>query len=102
MKKMVLVIGLAGVVFVSTGVGLAGDKPATTSAPSPVKKDSGHAIAAPVAKNTAPKHMLPPLLKSGLPVDAGKPRGNAVIGGATSAGGHKDGMLNGTEIKRHP
>ncbi|HLX73071.1 MAG TPA: hypothetical protein VKV04_25880 [Verrucomicrobiae bacterium] len=102
MKNLALVIGLAGVVFASSNICLAGDKPATTPAVPAAKKDSGHAVSAPAGKSITPNHISPALPKPGLPVDAGKPRGTASVGGPNGASGHRDGMLNGTEIKWHP
>lgn len=101
MKNLPLMIRLAGVVFVSTCIGLAGDVPAKPAVPA-VKKDSGHAVPVPAVKQTTPNHVSPPLPKPALPVDAGKPHGTASVGGQTGANVHKGGMLNGTEIKRHP
>jgi hypothetical protein len=95
MKNMALVIGLAGVVFVSSNVCLANGAPAVP----PVKKDSGHAAPTPGTKQATPNYSSPALPKPGLPVNAGKSRGTGAIGGAS---GRKDGKLNGTEIKRHP
>jgi hypothetical protein len=43
----------------------------------------------------------PPSPKPNLPIDAGRKQSAANIGGPTGAS-HKNGILNGTEIKRRP
>lgn len=102
MKSLTLIAAVAGLIVVSTGAVLANDTASATPAVPPAKKDSGHAVSAPAIKPAAPLH--PPLQspKPNLPVDAGRKQGTANIGGSTVKSGHKDGTLNGTEIKRHP
>src|SRR5579862_3116715 len=91
MKIPALIIGIAGLVFVSSRTALANDTTSVTPAVPSVKQDSGHAITVPAAKETAPHRVPPPSPKPNLPIDAGRKRSTANIGGATVAGGHKDG-----------
>jgi hypothetical protein len=101
MKNLILIARVAGLVIASTGALFANDianvKPAAPS----VKSNSPHAVSA-VAKEASSLHLMPPLPKRSLPVDAGRKQGAANIGGSSMASGHKAGILNGKEIKRRP
>jgi hypothetical protein len=113
MKSLSLIMGVAGLILVSIGAALASDA-ANAPRALPVKKDSGHGIPASAAKDAAPSVRNTPgrrpalqsnraeQPKPNLPIDAGRKQGTANIGGPTGATGHKNGKLNGTEIKRHP
>lgn len=102
MKSISLILGVAGLVIV-VGTTLANDSTSATPGAPTVKKDSARAISTRAAKEIAPNRVSPPSSpKPNLPIDAGRKQGTANISGSTATSGHKDGIINGTEIKRRP
>src|SRR5689334_6954019 len=102
MKSINLIIGLIGLVLVSSSAARANDTANVRPIVPSMIKDSGKVVPSPAAKSAAPLHLPPPSPKPNLPINAGRKQGTANIAGSIGASGHKDGGLNGTEIKRHP
>ena len=117
MKNIVLLIAVVGSVVFSEGMALASDTGSASPAEKPGDQMS-HAFAAhqSVNPNEAPSRandkskiaqphngpLAPSLPKSSLPINAGRQRGAASIGGAKPGNVAKNGVINGTEIKRRP
>ena len=102
MKTRALITAVAGLVLISSGTVLAGDAARVTAVVPPMKKDSAHIIPAPNSKEAMPQHLQPLSPKPNLPVDAGRQHSAATIGGPAGTSPHRDGIVSGTEIKRHP
>jgi hypothetical protein len=114
MKGIASFIIVAALIFFSIGNAAANDTPNL----SPTKKTAEElrpavpahqaAVANASANRTvnsdlksSPQHFsLPP--KSSLPVNAGQRHGSTSIGGTSAVSTRNKGIVNGTEMKRHP
>jgi hypothetical protein len=113
--KNSLLVVVAVLLFLSCGVAFASDA-ANLSPAKSVGQISSAITLHPIAPNGVTSHannklkvvqshnppLSSPTAKSSLPVNAGQQHGPAVIGGANSGNAAKNGVINGTEIKRRP